>query len=137
MYHVTVSRERPDYRVFIDLLFGKNRNVDTDGDSCPVNSRTWTYLYIKDRESEAPSVEIAELPHDPGIFSIVSDNERLAELASIYLFTYSGLSISTSTATLSTEDIHVLSDKYSMELGNAKSAVWHLSSDVCPYPNLK
>ncbi|MFZ6758620.1 hypothetical protein ACO0K9_15560 [Undibacterium sp. Ji50W] len=137
MYHVTVNRERPDYRVFIDLLFGKNRNVDTDGNSCPVNSRTWTYLYITDRDGEAPSVEIAELPHDPGIFSIVSDNERLAELATIYLFTYSGLSISTPTATLSTEDINVLNDKYSMELGNARSAVWHLSSDVCPYPNLK
>lgn len=54
MYTVTIVRDRPDFRCFLDLLYGTGRDVDTDGDSFPVSSRSWTYFYVKDRESEDP-----------------------------------------------------------------------------------
>lgn len=31
MHTVKVVRDRTDFRAFIDLLYGPNRNVDTDG----------------------------------------------------------------------------------------------------------
>lgn len=58
MFTLTVRKPRPDFRVFIDLLFGPGRNVDTDGDADPVWSRDWRELSITDRESDAPTVEI-------------------------------------------------------------------------------
>ena len=135
MYRVTVNKNRPDFRVFIDLLFGTNRNVDTDGDSYTVNSRTWTYLYIKDRESDAPRIEIAECPDEPGIFTVNSASEQLAELAALYLFHYSGSSISKLALALDAEAVQMLTAKYFAELGNARCSIWHRSSDECPYPN--
>lgn len=44
MFTVTVRKPRPDFRVFIDLLFGPGWNVDTDGDADPVWSRDWREL---------------------------------------------------------------------------------------------
>ena len=81
MYRVTVDRDRPDFRVFIDLLYGADRNVDTEGNSIPVNSRTWTYLYIKDRESDEPSMEISLNTGKPETFDVSSRAPRLQELA--------------------------------------------------------
>lgn len=84
MHTVNIVRNRPDFRCFIDLLYGRDRNVDTDGNSYPVNSRLWTRLYIRDRESNAPCVEISATKTDPAIFSITSDSPELEELAAVY-----------------------------------------------------
>ena len=58
MYKVRITNARPDFRVFIDLLYNRARDVDTDGDSEPANSRNWTNLYIKDRESNDSAINI-------------------------------------------------------------------------------
>ncbi|HWX02769.1 hypothetical protein [Collimonas sp.] len=134
MHHITINGNRPDFRVFLDLLYGMDRNVDTDGDSFPVNSRTWSYLYIADRESDDPSVEIAALIEQPKIFSVESKSERLEELAALYLFMYCGAMISNSSVTLSSEQIDALKAKYSVELSRAAVARWHSSSNEDPYP---
>jgi len=47
IYKVKIENERLDFRVFIDLLYGQNKNIDSDGDSNPVYSRNWTDLYVK------------------------------------------------------------------------------------------
>ena len=84
MYRVTIIKDRPDFRVFIDLLFGAHRNVDTDGDSNPVNSRTWSYLYITDREGDAPFVKITGYDLNPDIFEVESASIELEELHNLF-----------------------------------------------------
>ncbi|PFH10966.1 hypothetical protein BCF11_3403 [Collimonas sp. PA-H2] len=134
MYHVTVNGNRPDFRIFVDLLYGVDRNVDTDGDSDPVNSRTWSYLYIADRESDDPFVEIGALVEQPKMFSVESKSERLEELTALYLFMCCGAEIADSSTTLSSEQIESLKVRYSVELSRAAVSRWHRSSDEEPYP---
>ena len=132
MYQVVIIKSRPDFRVIIDLVFGTNRNVDSEGNSNPVYSREWTNLYIKDRESESPSIEIAA---ENSIFSIESESANFEELVALYLFLYCGSKISCNGESLGGEYIEKLKLKYITQLGVAEKSVWHQSSSSCPYPN--
>lgn len=129
MYTVTVVGDRPDFRCFLDLLYGPGRDVDTDGDSFPVSSRSWTYLYVKDRESEDPCVEIQVNEADGAIFNVQSESSRLEELAALYLFLTCGGSISFTGQELDEASVRSLCEKYSVELGRAGSSIWQLSTD--------
>lgn len=135
MHTVRIIRNRPDFRCFIDLLYGQNSNVDTDGDASPVNSRQWTYLYLKDRKDGARSVEICARETDLEIFSVESDSSALEELAALYLFLTCGQSIVSLEAHLTASNIELLRKKYSKELCRADQSIWHQSSDAQPYPN--
>lgn len=135
MYKVKIIGDRPDFRVFIDLLYGIDRNVDTEGNSNPVNSRKWTDLYIKDRESEDPYVEIVISEDDESFFEVDSKSEYLEELASLYLLEYCGSEIKKGDYQLSKNDIDDLNNKYLKQLNRARESVWHSSNDENPYPN--
>ncbi|MGK8222214.1 hypothetical protein ACRS2S_19880 [Achromobacter xylosoxidans] len=134
MYTVTVVRDRPDFRCFLDLLYGPGRDVDTDGDSFPVSSRSWTYLYVKDRESEDPCVDIQVNEADGAIFNVQSESSRLEELAALYLFLTCGGSISFTGQELDETSVRSLCEKYSVELGRAGRSIWQLSTDESPCP---
>ena len=136
MYEVKVAKNRPDFRVFLDLLYGVDRNVDTEGNSHPVNSRTWTYLSIKDRESGDPRIELCAKKTEPSIFEVKSESTELEEVTAFYLFLYCGISISVNGKSLSRKDIKELEQKHALRLKRAEEAVWHQSSDDNPYPNL-
>jgi hypothetical protein len=136
MYCISVNKNRPDYRVFIDLLYGAKRNVDTDGDSNPVNSRTWSYLYIADRESDDPSVEIGVSEKDKGVFEVRSGSEELEALAALYLFLYCGASIKLGDCNLNQDEIEKLKERYATQLQRAEKSIWHHSSNEKPYPNI-
>ena len=136
MHLVEIDRERPDFRVFIDLLFGPRWNVDTDGDSHPVNSRVWTWLYVADRTGGEPPVTINASEDDPRRFRVESESARLEELAALYLFLCSGSAIIGREGTLNGAERLALQATYSVELERAAKAVWHRSSDRNPYPNL-
>jgi hypothetical protein len=123
MHLVKIDRERPDFRVFIDLLFGPDWHVDTEGNSHPVNSRTWTSLYIADRTRKEPPVTIEASEDDPGLFQL-------------YLFLCSGSAIATPEGALDDAQRVALQASYSAELQRAAQALWHQSSDSNPYPNL-
>lgn len=103
MHKVHVIGERPDFRVFIDLLHVQIRNIDADGNSNPVNSRNWTDLYIKDREGSDPAVEIIVSLENSNLFEIDSKSSNLEEVVSIYLFEYCGCSISCENRILSAQ----------------------------------
>jgi hypothetical protein len=137
MYKVHVTGERPDFRVFIDLLYGQIHNVDTEGNSNPVNSRNWTDLYIKDREGSDPAVEIIVSLDNLNLFEIDSKDSKLEEIVSIYLFEYCGCSILYNNIVLSAQEIKNLKIKYSAALDRARFSVWHNSSDENPYPNFR
>ncbi|MBN3839402.1 hypothetical protein [Burkholderia sp. Ac-20349] len=135
MHTVKIARNRPDFRCFIDLLYGPPRNVDTDGDAYPVHSRLWTRLYLRDRKSDAPSVKIDPTDTDPAIFTVTSDAPELEELTALYLYLTSGDSISASENLLAAPDIDRLREKHAEALQRADQSVWHQSSDEDPYPN--
>lgn len=137
MYLVEINQNRPDFRAFIDLLYGAGRNVDTDGDANPVYSRTWTYLYIADRERDDPAVDIYELEEQPGVYAVESESERLMQLSALYLFMTCGSSLVHRSCALTADAISVLKARYSLELSRAEAAVWHGSSADLPYPNSK
>jgi hypothetical protein len=136
MYRVLVHKDRPIFSVFIDLLYGAGRNVDTDGDSIPADSRVWTWLYIADRESDSPSIEINASQSDPTIFEVKSESQELETLAALYLFLYCGTSIAVGNRELNQQEIEDLKGRYTTQLQRAANAVWHLSSDQRPYPNI-
>ncbi len=136
MFIVRVNKSRPDFRVFIDLLYGHGHNVDTDGNSFRPESREWTDLYIKDRESDEPPVLITQSENDKLEFEITSKSERLEELSAIYLYKYCGESISKSNSILNDEEINSLISKYSININVADISVWHQSSESNPYPNI-
>lgn len=125
VYTVTVVSDRPDFRCFLDLLYGPGREVDSDGDANPVYSRSWTFLYARARENEAPCVEIFASGAGDGAFTIQSDSARLEELAALYLFLTSGDAISCSGQPLDQAAIERLCETYSVELGRADDSVWH------------
>jgi len=136
MYKITVTKNRPDFRVFIELLYSQEHNVDTDGDAIRVNSRSWTYLYIKDRMSDDPSDVIEAQDNDPSTFRVESESKKLAELTAIYLFDYCGSSIEYDGEKLDGAVIDELRRKYAKEISQAQSSIWHRSTDKTPYPNL-
>ena len=135
MHLVKIDRERPDFRVFIDLLFGPEWNVDTDGNAYPVNSRTWTSLYIADRTNNEPFVTIEASENDLELFEVKSASARLEELAALYLFLCSGSTIFTAEEALDSPRCMALQARYAAELQRAALARWHRSSDSNPYPN--
>lgn len=130
MHTVKIIRNRPDFRCFIDLLYGHDANVDTDGDASPVNGWHWTYLYVKDRKDGASSVEICARDADLEIFSVTSDSSALEELAALYLFLTCGQSIASLEALLTASNIELLRKKYSKERCRADQSIWHQSSDA-------
>lgn len=136
MHTVKVDRDRPDFRAFIDLLYRPNRNVDTDGDSNPVSSRKWSFLYVADRESDDPSVDIHASEADTAEFVVESGSSALEELAALYLFLTCGESIRSSEQAIGQAVVDALRDKYRTELCRANDSIWHQSSAASPYPNL-
>jgi hypothetical protein len=136
MHQVRINGNRPDFRVFIDLLFGAGRDVDTDGNSFPVSSRVWTSLYIRDRESNAPCVNICACTTDPTVLEVTSEACQLEELAALYLYVFCGSSIASPKEQLSDEAVQDLRNAYAAAFRRAEEAIWHKSSNELPYPNL-
>jgi hypothetical protein len=53
--------EKPEFWIVISFLWGDLHNVDTDGDSDNPASRSWTWLYVQNREAPSEIVEIDEV----------------------------------------------------------------------------
>jgi hypothetical protein len=136
MHYVEVIPDRPDFRVFVDLLYGHGRDVDTDGDAKPVSSRRWTWLSLKDRESDDPAVTISTDEQTPTTYRVESTSPRLEELTALYLFLHCGRSIWTAERDLHDDEIDALESRYHTELQRALSSVWHESTLKLPYPKL-
>ena len=136
MYKVKIENERPDFRVFIDLLYGQNKNIDSDGDSNPVYSRNWTELYVKKRDNISSSIEIFANCEKPEFFEVNSDDDELEEIVALYLYEYCGNSIEKNSQILSLEVIDNLKNKFRINLQRARESIWHESDKNNPYPNL-
>jgi hypothetical protein len=135
MHQVLIERDRPDFRVFIDLLYDYGRNVDTEGNSYPVNSRTWSSLYVKDRESSDPAVEVGPCSSNPSLLEVTSESHELEELVALYLLISSGTSLFANGLELVGTEIDRLKATHQAALLRAEQSIWHTSSNETPYPN--
>lgn len=137
MFKVKANRDRPDFRVLIDLLFGPGRNVDTSGNCKFPSDRSWTDVYIRDRESDAPSVKawVHEDYWDEDdnclelVFHVESCDTETEEAVAIYLYGYCGEYISTETDRLTDDQISRLRQKHAEKLQRANESNWHSTVD--------
>ena len=135
MIIVTVRKLRPDFRVFIDLLYAPDQDVDSDGDARDVWDRGWHDLYLSARTPNAASIDLCAKDASPHLFEVNSESQRLEELAGLYLYLYCGERIERDGAPLTDAEVTDLTEKYSEELERAKGSIWHKSHKGHPYPN--
>lgn len=107
MHFVNIVKPRPTMMDVIEVLYGKDANVDTDGDSNPADSTEWTSLWIRKRGSDIPPVDIEVCTHSSW-FEVSSDDVAQEELIAFYLFTKSGDKIRNGLGDLSDDDIRNL-----------------------------
>ncbi|MCP8465612.1 hypothetical protein NK553_16810 [Pseudomonas sp. ZM23] len=134
MFHVRVNGERPDFRVFIDLLFGAGCNVDSDGDARSPSARDWAWLYLREREERSAAVEIQACADDPGLFGIHSENPELATLAALYLLHRCGSILTHHGAPLDGATLESMHQRFGAQLARADASHWHRSTTRTPYP---
>lgn len=134
MFTVRVNGERPDFRVFTDLLYPPGRNFDSDGDASDPACRNWTWLYLRDRESDAAPLEIEAFTDDIQLFAIRSDDSEQAALAALYLLRYCGTTLTRNGTPLDPIEIDILQARFESQLRRADASKWHRSSTQNPYP---
>jgi hypothetical protein len=89
-FYITAPGERPDFRLVITFLWHDGQNVDTDGNSYNPASRTWTQLYIQNREQPDQVVDVTPYQESPLILLIESKQQYLAARVAFFLSTFCG-----------------------------------------------
>ena len=87
-YFVKAERERPDFRLVIAYLWHDLFNVDTEGDSHNPASRTWTQLYICNRQDDSEVVDVTPANETPLVLRIESQKRYLAARTAYFLADY-------------------------------------------------
>ena len=86
--YITSPNERPDFRLVVAFLWRDGQNVDTEGDSHHPASRTWTELYVQNRENKDEVVEVSQYQQSPLVLRIESEQQYLAARVAFFLATY-------------------------------------------------
>lgn len=84
-FYVNAERERPDFRLVITYLWHDLYKVDTDGNSYNPASRTWTQLFIRNRQDDSEAIDIVPAIEDPLILLVESQKEYLAARTAYFL----------------------------------------------------
>lgn len=83
---VKINSERPDFRVFAAYFFGDDlHDYDSEGNSNPLTSRNWTYLYMCSRQNEELCFQILDIHDNPLIFEVSSENIETVNIIAYYL----------------------------------------------------
>lgn len=93
-FYITAPRERPDFRTVIAFLWHDGQNVDTEGDSHHPASRTWTELYVQNRESKDQVVDVSQHQKSPLVLRVESERRHLAARVAFFLSTSCGGKVS-------------------------------------------
>jgi len=86
LFLVKACSNRPDFRQVVAFL--GFTSFDSDGDSHNPGSRTWTWLYLKDREEPGELVEVYAQSKAPLILAVESTQENLAAAVAYYLASF-------------------------------------------------
>ena len=88
-YFVKPGGPRPAFTVVIAFLWSDGHNVDTEGNSYDPASRSWTELYIGNRECEEEFVEVFPQDEDAPllVLCVTSDHDEIAARVAWFLTT--------------------------------------------------
>jgi hypothetical protein len=141
-YFISAERERPDFRLVITFLWHDLFNVNTDGDSYNPASRTWTQLYIRNRQDSAEVVEVYPAIEAPLILRVESTKEFLAARTAYFLadFMASGVSCSENGPFVVPETIlDAVGESFDVAAAKRRveSSPFAKSTLDDPYPNLR
>lgn len=76
---------RPPFYEVVDHVYGRDSNVDTDGNSMTRDAVYWTELYMAQRPEMEPVVSVLPMNLDGTVLCIESSNEPLARRTAEYL----------------------------------------------------
>jgi hypothetical protein len=136
---VIVNSNLPDYRLFIDFIWGSGHNVDSEGDSYNPASRNWTELYMSSRVKKGESFTIEQNKDNSLIYLISSYNEYVAKRAAYLLAKETSQKICVDEVEYK---LDFLEDKLGQDfnlldaLKRADASIWRKSSLENPYSNL-
>jgi hypothetical protein len=141
-YFINAERDRPDYRLVITFLWHDLFNVDTDGDSHNPASRTWTQLYIRNRQDESEEVDVFPVCVTPLILRVESQKDYLAVRTAYFLaeFMRTGIAVSEGGPFLDSKTIRdSLGRGFDVDaaMHRVKSSPFGESTLNDPYPNLR
>ena len=137
-YRVRVNRDRPDFRTVIAFLYGDFHEVDTEGNSSNPASREWTALYIKDRKSDDPSVDIGAVSTDPLLLEVSSKDEMMALRVAMFLYDRCGTAVFSVEKEVDIEKAWAAIDSdwnLKAAMARAKHSIWNRSTLDNPYPH--
>ena len=137
---VKINSERPDFRVFATYFFGDDLyNYDSDGNSIPVTSKTWTELYMRSRQNKDLHFEIWKTNDNPLIFEISSEKVENANIIAYFL------AKETNGEILDKKNNLVKLESLIQNMGDfnlkermtlAQNSIWRKATEKKPYPNL-
>ena len=132
---------RPDFRLVITFLWSDMRNVDSDGDSHNPASRTWTWLYVKDRVCPTSAVETSAVSTDPLVLVVESDDSALAARVAMFLARETAGDVGWDGVSFGSADSlapHLGKDfDLPAAFARADQSVWRTATEQDPYPNLR
>ena len=139
--YLNAEKARPDFRQVYAFLYSAFHDVDTDGDSFNPASRTWTRLWICNREKNSEWVRIFPVSESPLILEIESDLEFLAARTAYYLATYmqSGVSLASDGPFVDPSSLsNMMGDDFDSKSASRRAAETPFAQSTLenPYPNL-
>ncbi len=76
---------RPPFYEVVDHVYGRDSNVDTDGNSMTREAVDWTELYMAQRPEMEPVVSVLPVNEQATVLCIESSSEPLARRTAEYL----------------------------------------------------
>lgn len=145
-FYLQPSEPRPDFRLVKAFLWHDGQNVDTDGDSYNPASRTWTYLFMQNREDEAEAVVIDKVNTNIGTsvalaLEVKSEREYLAARCAYFLAVVTRSRVSTDVDKEACEPdalIERMGANFDIEaaMRRVEQSPYSRSTLEDPYPNL-
>ncbi len=98
IFYVTAPGERPFYGLMQDFVWADSLalDTDTDGDSYPADSTTWTELTMITRDARKERFDIDPVQETPLILKVYSEKKYLAARAAYALAISTGGQVSES-----------------------------------------
>jgi hypothetical protein len=124
---------KPDFRLVITFLWHDLHNVDTDGDSYNAASRTWTELYVMNREDSREVVEV-----EARRVRVRSATPWLAAAVAFFLAEEGGVAVSRDGSVwLDRGELRGEVGVFDLDAAIARAAasVWRRATLADPYPN--
>jgi hypothetical protein len=90
IFYVLAPEDRPDFRQVMAFLWGEDQDVDSDGDSYPVSSRTWTELTLITRDDREEKFDVDPCGTAPLVLRVESDSHTLAARVAYLLAHHTG-----------------------------------------------